>query len=185
MSETKTENNIETQYIKLDIDTTLMYAENILKRQMVWMKKRKYDTSHLEIKKCVKDGRGCDDIKLNEYGFELLNHKTTLSCKDFYTNPNKIKKIYYPEVENLVKNKLGASSVKCFHHQIRSSKIPNEYKKLCKNVDIGEYAPVIHCDYTMTSGYDIMEWINKNFKTGIIYIGIYCELIYSNVLIYI
>ena len=133
----------------LDIQTKLNYTRNTMKRHIIQMpsenKSGKYDTSPIELTKTIKNARN-HNISLKENGFELVNQESKLSRKDFYTNTDKVKSVYYKEMETLLKEKLGATKVVCFHHQIRSSKKPDEYKDKVK-ADLGPYAHGINTVY--------------------------------------
>ena len=78
------------------------------------------------------NGRLHDDISLDSHSFELVRCDTSLTTAEFYEeDQRKIKDIYYKEMEECVKRKLGAERVVTFHHQIRNqernnSKGPND-----------------------------------------------------------
>jgi hypothetical protein len=59
----------------------------------------------------IEDARGREnEFTLDRNGFQLVKAPTTM--RDFY-DPDEIKRAYYPEVEQLLKDKLGASRVLC------------------------------------------------------------------------
>lgn len=61
------------------------------------------------------------EITLDKNGCALVPHPTSLSREDFYKCPDKIKSVYYAEMEDLVKRATGASRVLVFDHNLRNS----------------------------------------------------------------
>ncbi|KAI4198761.1 MAG: hypothetical protein LQ350_005084 [Teloschistes chrysophthalmus] len=73
----------------------------------------------------IHDARGQQEqFSLDRNGFQLIKHKTVMQ-KDHYTSDENIKNIYYPEVEQMVKEVTGASFVKTIHHVLRHSSSPD------------------------------------------------------------
>ena len=67
----------------------------------------------------IEDARGREsEFTLDHNGFALVKAPTAVS--DFYS-PEEIKRIYYPEVERLVRDTLGASRVFIFDHNVRNA----------------------------------------------------------------
>jgi hypothetical protein len=67
----------------------------------------------------IEDARGREtEFSLDQNGFQLL--KVPTQVKDFYS-PEEVKSVYYPEVERLLKEKLGASRVFIFDHTVRNA----------------------------------------------------------------
>jgi hypothetical protein len=65
----------------------------------------------------VYDGRAvADRLSLDEQGFALVRHKSAVP--DFYDDA-KVKTIYYPEIERLMKEATGATRVLVFDHNVR------------------------------------------------------------------
>jgi hypothetical protein len=63
----------------------------------------------------IEDARGREaEFTLDRNGFALVNAPTRVS--DFYS-PEEAKDVYYPEVERLLKEQLGASRVFIFDHR--------------------------------------------------------------------
>jgi hypothetical protein len=93
----------------------------------------------------ILDGRALRDrITLDREGFALANHETGVT--DFY-NPEEVRRVYYPEVERLVKEATGAARVVVFDHNVRC-------RPMAKRGDAGVREPVkfAHNDYTLKSG---------------------------------
>jgi hypothetical protein len=89
----------------------------------------------------IHDGRAREDLTVDEKSFQLVRQKTSLSPEDFYANPDhKIESTYYPEMEELLKQELGATKVIIFNHRVR-----NEVKS--GSADVGGYAKGIHVDF--------------------------------------
>jgi hypothetical protein len=67
----------------------------------------------------IEDARGREsEFTLDRNGFALVESPTAVS--DFY-DPEEIKRVYYPEVEQLLRDKLGASRVFVFDHNVRNA----------------------------------------------------------------
>jgi hypothetical protein len=93
----------------------------------------------------VRNGRDVvHELSLDKQGFELRLHETTV--KDFYDR-EEVEKVYYPEVENLLKDATGASKVVIFDHQVRNLPLAQRGEKNAR-----EYGKVVHNDYTAKSG---------------------------------
>jgi len=67
----------------------------------------------------IEDARGREaEFTLDRNGFALVKAPTGVA--NFY-DPEEIKRVYYPEVERLVRDKLGASRVFVFDHNVRNA----------------------------------------------------------------
>src|SRR5262245_45752337 len=81
---------------------------------------------------------------LDRDGFRFVRHDTKVA--DFY-DEDQIRKVYYPEMEALVKAESGASRVVVFDHTLRTADdAQREARK------IREVVPRVHNDYTEWSG---------------------------------
>jgi hypothetical protein len=70
----------------------------------------------------IADARGREsEFTLDRNGFALVKAPTAVA--DFYS-PEEIKRVYYPEVERLVRDTLGASRVFVFDHNVRNATRP-------------------------------------------------------------
>ncbi len=86
----------------------------------------------------IEDARGREsEFTLDRNGFALVKAPTAVA--DFYS-PEEVKSVYYPEVERLLRDKLGASRVFIFDHNVR-------------NAERGLAAPSrqVHNDHTVNS----------------------------------
>lgn len=93
----------------------------------------------------IRDGRPiARDLSLDREGFLLLRHETKVA--DLYDEAA-LKSIYYPELEQLLKDVTGAEKAVVFDHTFRSRRSEDERKK-------GMREPVqrVHNDYTTISG---------------------------------
>jgi len=93
----------------------------------------------------VRNGRRvADSLSLDNQGFVFVEHRTKVS--DFF-DAAQLKSIYYPEVEQLIKDAAGASRVMVFDHTLRSGDAGAREAKLLRE-------PVLsaHNDYTEWSG---------------------------------
>jgi hypothetical protein len=67
----------------------------------------------------IEDARGRESaFSVDRNGFALV--KAPTQVHDFY-NPDEIKSVYYPEVERLLRDALGASRVIVFDHNVRNA----------------------------------------------------------------
>src|SRR5207237_8235572 len=70
----------------------------------------------------IEDARGREsEFTLDRNGFALI--KATTAMTDFYS-PDEIRRVYYPEIERLVRDTLGASRVFVFDHNVRNATRP-------------------------------------------------------------
>src|SRR5688572_13438431 len=91
----------------------------------------------------IQSGRG-RDFSLDENGFVLVDHATAV--KDFF-DAGELERVYYPELENLVRRVAGAKRVVVFDHALRSGDEAEREARLVRE-------PVLsaHNDYTEWSG---------------------------------
>jgi hypothetical protein len=82
------------------------------------------------------------DLSVDVHGFALTRHDTQV--RDFF-DAEEIKRVYYPEMEELVKRETGAAKVVVFDHTVRVAD---------RAIERGLRAPVqsVHNDYTEKSG---------------------------------
>lgn len=93
----------------------------------------------------IEDGRRrVGDFRLDEAGFELVDHPTRMI--NFF-DPDELKRIYYPEMERLIADRSGAKRVFVFDHTLRSS---DEDERAARK--IREPVQRVHNDYTEWSG---------------------------------
>ncbi len=93
----------------------------------------------------IHDGRAArDQLSLDREGFALTHHDTAVS--DFY-DADEVRRVYYPEVERLVREVTGAAKVVVFDHNNRSSAQATREEKRVR-----EPVRVVHNDYTVKSG---------------------------------
>ncbi len=105
------------------------------------------DTHHITLAThdvAIQDARPiAHNLTLDNQGFSLVRYPTMV--QDFY-DTDEVRRIYYPEMEELIKVETGASKVIVFDHTIR---VDNERKQIGRKVR----APVIsvHNDFTTQS----------------------------------
>lgn len=92
----------------------------------------------------IRNGRLATGLSLEKEGFILVKYETKV--KDFY-NENEVKRVYYPEIEQLVKQLTGAARVLVFDHTLRAENDAVREEKFASR-------PVrsVHNDYTEWSG---------------------------------
>jgi hypothetical protein len=92
----------------------------------------------------IANGREARDLALDANGFVLVEHRTAM--RNFH-DPDELKRVYYPEVEALVRRVAGASRVVVFDHTLRSGSEQEREERLIRE-------PVLsaHNDYTEWSG---------------------------------
>ena len=103
----------------------LIYTRDNGKRQRTFVppiKGNSDEEANVVVEKYVRDARNVNPAPtIAEHGFQLIEHNTSLSKKEFYEDPNnKIEKVYYKEVAEAVKKVCpGAVEVIPFHHMVR------------------------------------------------------------------
>jgi hypothetical protein len=93
----------------------------------------------------IRNGRlVADQLALDKEGFVFVRHSTKV--RNFF-DVNELEAVYYPEVEQLIKEESGASRVVIFDHTLRSGDGAEREEKLIRE-------PVLsaHNDYTEWSG---------------------------------
>ena len=83
-------------------------------------------------------------LTLDDQGLQLVTHETEVT--DFY-DPDQVLSVYYLEVEELVKTKLGAEKVVAFDHNVRCA-----LRKKKGDRSISGTTRFAHNDYTLSSG---------------------------------
>ena len=83
-------------------------------------------------------------FKLEEHGFEFIDHKTAMT--DFY-DEDQLRSVYYPEVEQIIKDRTGAARVVIFDHTLRAA---DEATR--ENTVARQTVKLAHNDYTEWSG---------------------------------
>jgi hypothetical protein len=81
---------------------------------------------------------------LERDGFHFVRHDTKVA--DFF-DESEVRRVYYPEMENLVKAESGASRVVVFDHTLRTGD-----DAMREQLKIREVVPRVHNDYTEWSG---------------------------------
>lgn len=92
----------------------------------------------------VRDARELAEPSLDVEGFALVRFESSL--RDAY-DPNEVVRVYYPEVEAVVRRHTGARRVLVFDHNVRNT------ERAPKGSELSQ-APVhfVHNDYTLRSG---------------------------------
>lgn len=68
----------------------------------------------------IEDARGRErEFSLDRNGFQLVHSASKV--KDFYATPDEVARVYYPELETLLRGTLGARKVKIFDHTVRNA----------------------------------------------------------------
>lgn len=87
----------------------------------------------------IEDARGREsEFTLDRNGFALVTAPTRVA--DFY-DPAEIERVYYPEVEQLLRDRLGASRVFIFDHNVRNA----------TRADLAPPSRQVHNDHTVNS----------------------------------
>jgi len=89
------------------------------------------------------NGRGID-FALERDGFHFVTHDTKM--RDFF-DADEIRRVYYPEIEALVKREIGAARVVVFDHTLRTADREDQEAR-----KIREVVQRVHNDYTEWSG---------------------------------
>jgi hypothetical protein len=85
-----------------------------------------------------------EDLDLDRQGFLFVEHKTEVT--NFY-DEDEVRRVYYPELEKLVKELTGASRVLMFDHTLRAEEHDTRIEK-----KVREPVQTVHNDYTEWSG---------------------------------
>jgi hypothetical protein len=86
------------------------------------------------------------DFELDREGFSLVRHES--ATRDFY-DEEEVKRVYYPEVERLLKAATGADRVHIFDHTVRR-RIPGQEDRRFDGPR--QPVPRVHVDHTEKSG---------------------------------
>jgi hypothetical protein len=93
----------------------------------------------------IRNGRPCAaDFALEKNGFRFVDHDTRVA--DFY-DEDEIRRVYYPEMQALVKRESGAKRVVVFDHTLRTAD-----EALRQAAKIRDPVRRVHNDYTEWSG---------------------------------
>ena len=93
----------------------------------------------------IHDGRPLrDSFQLEEHGFQFIDHKTAM--KNFY-DEDELRSVYYPEVEQIIKDRTGAARVVIFDHTLRAAA-----ESMRENSVARQTVKLTHNDYTEWSG---------------------------------
>jgi hypothetical protein len=93
----------------------------------------------------IHNGRpGAKDFVFEREGFRFVGHDTKVA--DFF-DEDQVRRVYYPEMETLVKAESGASRVVVFDHTLRTADDAVRAER-----KIREIVPRVHNDYTEWSG---------------------------------
>jgi len=84
------------------------------------------------------------ELSLDKQGFQLTHQNSAV--EDFY-DQDEVKRVYYPEVEQILKEATGAEKVVIFDHQVRNLPLAQRGEKNAR-----EYGKAVHNDYTAKSG---------------------------------
>jgi hypothetical protein len=92
----------------------------------------------------IRNARLESNLSLDRQGFQLVRQHSAV--RDFYDRAE-VEKVYYPEVQLLLKEVTGAEKVVVFDHQVRNIKLSKRGEKNAR-----EYVWTVHNDYTAKSG---------------------------------
>ena len=93
---------------------------------------------------CATGGFTCRNSYIEINGFRFVRHNTRVA--DFY-DEDEIRRVYYPEMEELIKAETGAKRVVVFDHTLRT-----DDSDLRQSARIREVVRRVHNDYTDWSG---------------------------------
>jgi hypothetical protein len=130
----------------------------------------------------VNNGRGNDDLKINDSAFELIECPTKLTTEEFYKiqdGDKELRKKYYNEVTDYVQKKLGCDLVLCYHSQVRNA----EKGKLISGNGVQGYAGSgPHCDESPVTGDEkALEFLSKMKEDKDLYGRYVCVNLWRNI----
>jgi hypothetical protein len=100
------------------VETTLPYIDPAFGPTVLYEYARTENTHHYDPHRVrVHDARADDDLSLDRNGFTLIEHRSAVA--DF-RDAEQVKRIYYPEIERLVRDLTGAEKVLVFGDVLRS-----------------------------------------------------------------
>lgn len=95
----------------------------------------------------ISDARAIvSEVSLDEEGFDLVHHHSAV--RDFYDD-EEVKRVYYPEAEQLLKDATGADRVVIFDHTVRR-RVPGGEDR--RGDGPRQPVPRVHVDHTVRSG---------------------------------
>ncbi len=92
----------------------------------------------------IRNARLEPDLLLDRHGFQLIRQETAV--RDFYDRAE-VERVYYPEIELLLREATGAEKVVVFDHQVRNVELSKQGEKNAR-----DYVSSVHNDYTAKSG---------------------------------
>ena len=92
----------------------------------------------------IRNARLGEELSLDRQGFQLVRQETAV--RDFYDRAE-VERVYYPEVEALLKKVTSAEKIIVFDHQVRNVELSRQGER-----DAREYVRMVHNDYTAKSG---------------------------------
>jgi hypothetical protein len=92
----------------------------------------------------IRNARFGEEPSLDRQGSRLVHQQTAV--RDFYDR-EEVEKVYYPEIEILLKEVTGAEKVVVFDHQVRNIELSKQGERNAR-----EYVRMVYNDYTAKSG---------------------------------
>jgi hypothetical protein len=92
----------------------------------------------------IRNARLAEELSLDRHGFQLVHQESAV--RDFYDRAE-VERVYYPEIEALLKEATGAEKVVIFDHQVRNIELSKQREKNAR-----EYIRTVQNDYTAKSG---------------------------------
>ena len=132
------------------VEATLNYLVNMAEKPATYMYKPPPGTPdrtgrYSQHTMPIRDGRAIlQQLSLDKQGFILTRHETAVT--NFY-DTNEVEAVYYPEVEQLMKEITGAEKVLVFDHNVRCTPMAQRGEHGAR-----EPVRVTHNDYTVRSG---------------------------------
>lgn len=118
------------------------------------------------VKKTVHDGRAlATPPRLSVQGFELLDAPLSDPSFDFF-DAERLVRLYYREVEEVVASAVGASYAVAFDHNLRWAQGKKEERRLEKGQQVQAPIQLVHGDYTLTSGPERLRQLSRPPRTN-------------------
>ena len=142
---TDSTNAVEAWAISNVIQAPLKFRDKAYKKPVIYPGAPELEERFENQTVSIADGRPLvDRLSLDGEGFELWPHDTTVSS--FYDD-DEVRKVYYPEVDRLVKAATGASRVVIFDHTVRIEDEAQRNERAVRGP-----VQLVHNDYTERSG---------------------------------
>ncbi|EDQ92326.1 uncharacterized protein MONBRDRAFT_4795 [Monosiga brevicollis MX1] len=125
----------------------------------------KTNLEQVPVEVTVHDGRVADPpCAMETHGFTLIQDAQTSLSRDEFYDGNKVRKVYYPEIEAMLCEQLGCGHARVLHHAVRNEELePNRS-------DVKGYGLAVHTDANSNASQDLFRQfaplLDTQYHTG-------------------